>query len=90
MPKRPKTLAKWAIPVTLFLVIGFGTFGRAVLWVLIVLCGAWALSAAFELVVCKIHERRQDRLQAEFDRKAIAGRRERSLKPEQLAGRGDG
>lgn len=91
MPKRRKTLIRWTILVILLtLVFGFGTFGRAVLLIAIVLCGARALHAAFELVAGKIDERRQDRLQAEFDRKAIAERREQSLKPEQRAERGDG
>lgn len=88
MPKRRKALIKWAILVILLpLVFGFGTFGRTVLLMLIVLCGARALYAVFELVAGQIDERRQDRLQAEFDRKAIAERREQSLKPEQRTGR---
>ena len=91
MRKRRKALLRWAVLVILLtLVFGFGTFGRAVLLIAIVLCGARALHAAFELVAGKIDERRQDRLRAERDRKAIAERREQSLKPEQRAGRGDG
>lgn len=71
MPKRRKALIKWAILVILLpLVFGFGTFGRTVLLMLIVLCGARALYAVFELVAGQIDERRQDRLQAEFDRHA--------------------
>lgn len=83
MPKRRKSLVKWAILVILLpLVFGFGTFGRTVLLMIIVLCGARALDAVFELVAGQIDEHRQDRLQAEFDRKAIAERREQSSKPE--------
>ena len=83
MPKRRKSLIKWAILVILLpLVFGFGTFGQTVLLMIIVLCGARVLYAVFELVAGQIDERRQDRLQAEFDRKAIAERREQSLKPE--------
>lgn len=104
MRKRRKTLIKWAIPVIfLTLVFGFGTFGRPeaagtllahpsgpVLLITLVLCGVGALYAAFEFVAGKIDERRQDRLQAEVDRKAIARRRERSLKPGRSDQRADG